>query len=110
MFHFGYCMIACLLDWSITYHELLVLILQSSSQHESTAGEESTSITGMDSMSSQGARTIYAKEANIIINYKRLGHDLKEVRSLTSLVHRGLTVNPFMHHFVLVINWSFFKG
>ncbi|XP_070559327.1 structural maintenance of chromosomes protein 1A-like [Ptychodera flava] len=40
--------------------------------------EPSDSVTGMDSMSSQGAKTIYAKEANIIINYKHLRDELKE--------------------------------
>ncbi|XP_077988808.1 structural maintenance of chromosomes protein 1A-like [Glandiceps talaboti] len=48
---------------------------ESSSQVEPS---ESASITGMDSMSSQGAKTIYAKEANIIINYAHLRDELKE--------------------------------
>ncbi|XP_002735243.1 structural maintenance of chromosomes protein 1A-like [Saccoglossus kowalevskii] len=48
---------------------------ESSSQVEAN---ESGSITGMDSMSSQGAKTIYAKEANIIINYRHIREELKD--------------------------------
>ncbi|XP_022082517.1 structural maintenance of chromosomes protein 1A-like [Acanthaster planci] len=62
---------------------------ESSSQQESSVGEESTSITGMDSMSSQGARIIYKKEANIIINYKRLSHELKECDTPEEIREQG---------------------
>ncbi|XP_071960355.1 structural maintenance of chromosomes protein 1A-like [Antedon mediterranea] len=44
-----------------------------------SSSQNDDSITGLDSMSSQGARTIYAKEANIVLNYKYLRDELKEL-------------------------------
>eukprot|EP00057_Strongylocentrotus_purpuratus_P031908 XP_786064.2 PREDICTED: structural maintenance of chromosomes protein 1A isoform X1 [Strongylocentrotus purpuratus] len=48
----------------------------SSSQRDA---DDMESMTGADSMSSQGAKSIYAREANIIINYRRLSHSLREL-------------------------------
>lgn len=42
-------------------------------------GSQSTADTPLDSMSSQGQRAIYAKEAQIQIDYSSLDEDYKEV-------------------------------
>ncbi|XP_072027504.1 structural maintenance of chromosomes protein 1A-like [Amphiura filiformis] len=53
---------------------------QSGSQGDSSA---------LDSMSTQGARTIYAREAQIIINYKHLSHDLKYLDTSGEIKEQG---------------------
>lgn len=62
-----------LLWWDIHYYWSVCLILhpQGSSQRES--GD-----TG-ESLSSQGTKSMYARESLIVINYKKLNQDLKDV-------------------------------
>ena len=50
----------------------------------SSVAESGSQDTPMDSMSSQGAKAIYAKEAHILINYDSLEEDDKEVGSSLS--------------------------
>ena len=49
----------------------------------SSQPDGSQSETPTDSMSSQGAKAIYAREAQITIDYKDLDDELKEVRVIT---------------------------
>jgi structural maintenance of chromosome 1 len=50
-----------------------------SSAMDGTQMDGTQSETGLDSMSSKGAKKIYEKEALIIIDYSGLDDDLKEV-------------------------------
>ena len=51
------------------------------SRLESSAGE-----TPVDSMSSQGAKQIYEREAQIVINYSKLDDDYKDVSCLGTII------------------------
>ena len=48
-------------------------------ENEASSQPDGSTETPTDSMSSQGAKRIYEKEANILIDYSRLDDDLKEV-------------------------------
>ena len=48
-------------------------------ENEPSSQPDGSTETPTDSMSSQGAKRIYEKEANILIDYSRLDDELKEV-------------------------------
>lgn len=55
---------------------------------------QSTADTPLDSMSSQGQKAIYAKEAQIQIDYSSLDEDVKEVGKFISTDLCGQLIKP----------------
>lgn len=61
----------------------------------SSAVDPPSESTPADSMSSQGAKSIYAKEAQITIDYSSVDDDLKDVSILQRLLHIDMTMLIF---------------
>ena len=79
--------------------QFCLFLIQEQSQGDSSA---------LDSMSSQGARTIYAREAQIIINYKHLSHDLKYVSNSMTMLELKFSVKykfVFQLFFTVLYVW-----
>ena len=79
---------------------------------EGESSQVPSSDLGVDSMSSQGARAIYEKEANIVIDYDQLSDDYRDV-SITVLSNLSfptttsiLKSNPLIDLLLFLDSWK----
>ena len=71
-------------------------------ENEASSQPDGSTETPTDSMSSQGAKRIYEKEANILIDYGRLDDDLKEVITVSGLKFPTLFLFLFSNKMLVI--------